>query len=220
MPDKWSRWLCHFYDTGGKDSLQPPSWIEGSYAGKRGITHCPQRYAYKTLLTPCKNALFFVLSFVKKWQHCEMLHEQFNATVFLHLVLTDGIWIDTVCRSALFSEVHFSPGTDWVVWVSWQTIQQRSSSSLFCRRPLWAVLAWAGMSILALPAHSTRIVCRESMIKKKFCPSIAGLAEVGMDVAGPGAFLCVCAHVRACACVCACVFLLHVASQMIGQILQ
>ena len=27
-------------------------------------------------------------------------------------------------------------------------IQQRSSSSLFCRRPLWAVLAWARMSTL------------------------------------------------------------------------
>ena len=29
-----------------------------------------------------------------------------------------------------------------------KTIQQRSSSSLFCRRLLWAVLAWAGMSSL------------------------------------------------------------------------
>ena len=31
---------------------------------------------------------------------------------------------------------------------TWGTIQQTSSSSLFCRRPLWAVLAWAGMSTL------------------------------------------------------------------------
>ena len=30
----------------------------------------------------------------------------------------------------------------------WQTIQQRFSSSLFCRGPLWAVLTWAGMSTL------------------------------------------------------------------------
>ena len=31
---------------------------------------------------------------------------------------------------------------------AWGTIQQRSSSSLFCRGPFWAVLAWAGMSTL------------------------------------------------------------------------
>ena len=31
---------------------------------------------------------------------------------------------------------------------TWWMIQQRSSSSPFCRRPLWAVLAWAGMSTL------------------------------------------------------------------------
>ena len=29
---------------------------------------------------------------------------------------------------------------------SWWTTQQRSFSSISCRRPLWAVLAWAGMS--------------------------------------------------------------------------
>ena len=31
---------------------------------------------------------------------------------------------------------------------TWWMIQQISSSSPFCRRPLWAVLAWAGMSTL------------------------------------------------------------------------
>ena len=34
----------------------------------------------------------------------------------------------------------------------WQTIKQRSSSSLFCWMPLCAVLAWAGMSPLDCPA--------------------------------------------------------------------
>ena len=46
------------------------------------------------------------------------------------------------------SSVLFGPLTDWLIGVTWQTIQQRSYSSLFCRRPLWAVLAWAGMSTL------------------------------------------------------------------------
>ena len=41
-----------------------------------------------------------------------------------------------------------SPSVDWVVGGTWGTIQQRSSSRLFCTRPLWAVLAWAGMSTL------------------------------------------------------------------------
>ena len=43
--------------------------------------------------------------------------------------------------------VQFSPLTDWDVGGTWGTIQQRSSSSLFCRRPSPAVLAWAGISI-------------------------------------------------------------------------
>ena len=46
-------------------------------------------------------------------------------------------------------QIHqFSPLTSWVIRGSWGLIQQRSFSSLFCRRPLWAVLAWAGISTL------------------------------------------------------------------------
>ena len=44
------------------------------------------------------------------------------------------------------SSGQFSPLTDWIVGGTWGIIQQRSSSSLFSRRPLWAVLAWLGMS--------------------------------------------------------------------------
>ena len=44
--------------------------------------------------------------------------------------------------------VQFSPLPDWSIGGTWGTIQQRSSSSLFCRRPSWAVLARAGMSTL------------------------------------------------------------------------
>ena len=44
---------------------------------------------------------------------------------------------------------QFSPLTHWAVGGTWQTIQQRFSSSVFCSRPLWAVLAaWADMSTL------------------------------------------------------------------------
>ena len=50
--------------------------------------------------------------------------------------------------SLLFSSVQFSPLTNRVVGGTWQTIQRRFSSSLFSRRPLWAVLAWAGISTL------------------------------------------------------------------------
>ena len=41
----------------------------------------------------------------------------------------------------LFQFSQFSPITDWVVGGTWGTIQRRSSSSLFCRGPLRAVLA-------------------------------------------------------------------------------
>ena len=46
------------------------------------------------------------------------------------------------------SSFQFSPSTDWVVWGTGGTIQQISSSSPFCRRPLRAVLTWAGMCTL------------------------------------------------------------------------
>ena len=44
--------------------------------------------------------------------------------------------------------VQFSPLTNWVIGGTWEMIQHRSSSSLFCRTPLWAVLAIAGMFTL------------------------------------------------------------------------
>ena len=49
-------------------------------------------------------------------------------------------------RSHLLSSVQFNPLTDRVVGGTWQTIRQRSASSLFYGRPLWAVLAWVGIS--------------------------------------------------------------------------
>ena len=48
----------------------------------------------------------------------------------------------------IISSVQFSLLSDWLAGGTWETSQQRSSSSLFFRRPLWADLAWAGMSIL------------------------------------------------------------------------
>ena len=50
--------------------------------------------------------------------------------------------------SASVSSVQFSPLTDWVVGGTRGAIQQRFSSSLFCRRRLWVVLAAARMSNL------------------------------------------------------------------------
>ena len=50
--------------------------------------------------------------------------------------------------SVQFVSVQFSLLADLVVGGIWGTIQQRSSSSHFCRRPLCAVLAWAAMSTL------------------------------------------------------------------------
>ena len=53
------------------------------------------------------------------------------------------------------SEVQFSPLAYWVIRRTWWTIQQESSSSLFCRRPLWAVPAWARMSTHCLSSTSS-----------------------------------------------------------------
>ena len=57
-----------------------------------------------------------------------------------------SIWMNAICSIWLQSSVQFSALTDWVVEGTWGTIQQRSSSSFYCRRPMWTVLALAGMS--------------------------------------------------------------------------
>ena len=44
--------------------------------------------------------------------------------------------------------VQFCPLTNGIMEGTWRTIQQGSSADPFCRRPLWAVLAWADMSAL------------------------------------------------------------------------
>ena len=61
---------------------------------------------------------------------------------------------DSVFMVSVFSAwllvllVQLSPLTKLVLRGTWLTTQQRSSSSLFSRRPLWAVLVWAVMSTL------------------------------------------------------------------------
>ena len=65
---------------------------------------------------------------------------------------------------ALLSNHCNSVPVPWpIAWVgrgTWETIQQRSFSSLFCRRPSWAVLAWQGCPLFdvvhpALPLPTT-----------------------------------------------------------------
>ena len=46
------------------------------------------------------------------------------------------------------SSVQVNPLTNWVVGGTWGAIQQRSSSSHFCRRPSWSLLTWTEMSTL------------------------------------------------------------------------
>ena len=49
---------------------------------------------------------------------------------------------DWSVRTLRRRSIHFSPLSDRVVGGTWGTIQQRSSFSLFCERPLWAVPTW------------------------------------------------------------------------------
>ena len=56
--------------------------------------------------------------------------------------------IQSYFDSVQFSSVQISPLTNWIVGRTRGTIfHQRSSSGRFCRRSVWAVLAWARMSI-------------------------------------------------------------------------
>ena len=71
----------------------------------------------------------------------------------LKLRTTEGCW-HKICS------VQFWPFADWVVRGTWAMIQQRSSSSLFYRTPLQAVLAWTGMSTLFLMLFIQHFLCR------------------------------------------------------------
>ena len=76
-----------------------------------------------------------------------------------------------------YGSVQLSPFTDWVVGGTWRTIQLRSSSSLFCRRPVRAVLAWAGMSTLivhpAFPLPTTSALTLQGALKDGFGKDVA-----------------------------------------------
>ena len=55
--------------------------------------------------------------------------------------------------------MQFSPLPDWVIRETSEMFQHRFSFSLFCGRPLWAVLAYAGMSTplreVGMKSHKT-----------------------------------------------------------------
>ena len=69
-----------------------------------------------------------------------------NETYSWHINMTKGCIV--TLHLALIDSVRFSLLTDWVVVGTWGMIQQRSHSTLFCRKPLWAVLPQAGMVTL------------------------------------------------------------------------
>ena len=54
----------------------------------------------------------------------------------------------TTCFMTIWDVLQFNALTDWVTGGTWGMIQQRSFSSLFCKRPLCAGLAWADMSTI------------------------------------------------------------------------
>ena len=73
--------------------------------------------------------------------------------------------------------LQFSFLTDWIVGGTWQTIQHRFSSSVFCRKPLWTVLAWAGMSTLcvvhpAFPLPTTASPTLQGALKDGFWEAV------------------------------------------------
>ena len=84
--------------------------------------------------------------------------------------------------------VQFSPLTDWVVRGTWGTIQQRSSASLFCRRPLWAVLTWAGMSTLDVVHPTFSLLTKASLTLQAALKDCVLRAVVACDIPEPCQF--------------------------------
>ena len=92
-------------------------------------------------------------------------HNRLHANMYIKMLLVP------------LGQCSSDPLTNWVVGGTRQTIQQRFSSSVFCRRPLWALLAWAWMSTLwCCPSsissadHSSRKVTHKSWFTSLFFP--------------------------------------------------
>ena len=125
---------------------------------------CSNRY-YNSLFTQydCQYDLSWKMQFL-------INHKQRN-TAFKKTLSHHGIKKHGTCALKYKSGFSFLAICSWsftqfnsVPWPigslggTWRTIQQRSSSNLFGRRPLWAVLAWAGMSTLWLALSFTTSV--------------------------------------------------------------
>ena len=93
---------------------------------------------------------FNCLDFVWRWWIAKTLSVQFRWRCVVNFYGTFPLseFCSKMTYIAKTWSVQFSPLTDWVVRGTWEMIQQGSSSSLFCRRPLWAVVAGAGVSTL------------------------------------------------------------------------
>ena len=75
----------------------------------------------------------------------------------------------------IISSIQFSPVTDWVVGGIWGTIQQRSCSCLFYRKPLWAVLAWAR------DVHSSMVSIQHFLCRPRRRPSYKVPLRTGLE---------------------------------------
>ena len=65
-----------------------------------------------------------------------------------------AIIVETVFSELCKVHFKFSLSTNWVIRGTWQTIQQRSSSSLPCRRSLSVNISWARMSTQCQESHT------------------------------------------------------------------
>ena len=154
----------------------------------RGETVCKMRImtvhlAFACNVMDCSLTLYsyfwlFWLCCICCWlcsaKSCEIVFYLCFGVLYFKLVEKNS---ESVIRVRLFSSVQFSLLIDWVVGETLGTIQQRSSFSLFCRRPLRAILAWAGMSALWCPlsivsadhniAHPPR--CSKARFKRGCC---------------------------------------------------
>ena len=84
----------------------------------------------------------------KLWCRCSYMLPIHTHTCHMYTDDNTGVKLSYINspRCKQYDSVQFGPLIDWVVTRTWETIQQRSSSSLSGKGPLWVVLALADMS--------------------------------------------------------------------------
>ena len=135
-------------------------WLFSSFSFVQRFARCTNYWEIQRVRVLLFRWTYHILNlniWVVRTRHCYLFEINKINFKFLSCILSKRFELTSRPLRAIFplvvfirgfSLVQFSLLTSGVVRETWQTVQQKLSSSRVCMRPLRAVLAWAGMSIL------------------------------------------------------------------------